>query len=72
MRGKAPLLPHSQYISCKYNKTGKIHSLIAFYKLFLRDTEVKILNKFLALFDSFFCMCPPCDLHPHFSVNERC
>ena len=35
--GKAPLLsPRSQYIFCKYiiEDMGKIHSLIAFYKLF--------------------------------------
>ena len=40
-----PLLPHSQYICCKYiiEDRGKIHSLIVFYKLFLSDIEIKIL-----------------------------
>ena len=44
--GKAlPLLPHPQYICCKYfiEDRGEIHSLIAFYNLFLNYIKVKIL-----------------------------
>ena len=47
--GKAPfILPHSQYIYCKYiiEESGEIHSLKAFYKLFLSDIKVKILITF--------------------------
>ena len=45
MRSKSPApLPYSQYICCKciMEGRGEILSLIAFYKMFLRDIKVKI------------------------------
>ena len=51
--GKALLLlPHSQYICINVLlKTGKVHSLTAFYKLFL--SHINDFDKFLAFFDGF-------------------
>ena len=73
--GKAlPLLPHPQYICCKYiieNRGGGIHSFIAFYKLFLNYIKVKILMNswhFLMIFWIY----RPFDWHLQFSVNKRC
>ena len=42
------ILPHSQYIYCKYiiEESGEIHCFKAFYKLFLSDIKVKILITF--------------------------
>ena len=56
MRSKSPApLPYSQYICCKriMEGRGEILSLIAFYKMFLRDIKVKIFINSWYFFFSF-------------------
>ena len=62
MRSKSPTpLPYSQYICCKciIEGRGEILSLIAFYKMFLRDIKVKILINSWLFFLFFFDVLSP-------------